>query len=263
MNSILREIYENKKATVERLKKECPIERLQQRSARMAPLRDFRTAIARKGRINVIAEIKKASPSAGVIRGRIDPGRQAESYAEAGAAAISVLTEEKYFQGDAAYLLAARNSAPVPILRKDFIFDPYQVRESLVLGADAILLIAAMLEKSRLQDLVALAGEIGLDCLLEVHDEEDLAKALATRAEIIGINNRNLNDFSVDLNNAAALIPLVPKGKIIVVESGIREVADIRRFNALGVRAFLVGETLMRSADIRKTMQEIKGAING
>jgi len=263
MHSILQEIYENTKAAVERRKIEKPLNRLKDEISGIAPLRDFYAAVSRKDRVNVIAEIKKASPSAGAIRGEIDPGDCAAGYAEAGAAAISVLTEEKYFHGDLSFLLRARQKAPVPLLRKDFIFDPYQVHESLAAGADAILLIAAMVEKDRLKGLVELAFELGLDCLLEVHDEDDLVKALATPARIIGVNTRDLNDFSVKLETAEMLLPKIPDGKTVVIESGIKGPEDVRRFTRLGVRSFLVGETLMRSTDVRATLRGLKEAVNG
>jgi indole-3-glycerol phosphate synthase len=263
MNNILNEIYEHKKTSLDARKREMPLEKLKEHGPRIAPLRDFRSAIARKDRVNIIAEIKKASPSAGMLRADIDPAALAAEYAAAGAAALSVLTEEKYFQGDLSYLQKAREQVSVPLLRKDFIFDEYQVHESLAAGADAILLIAALLETHRMASLIELSNELGLDCLVEVHDEQELKKVLHTPADIIGINNRNLNDFSVNLATAEELATKIPAGKIIVIESGIKNVVDVRNFYGMGICTFLVGEALLRSADIKGTLRELKGAANG
>jgi indole-3-glycerol phosphate synthase len=197
----------------------------------------------------VIAEVKKASPSAGVIRADFRPAAIAASYAAAGAACLSVLTDERFFQGSDRYLAEARAACSLPVLRKDFTIDPWQVYESRALGADCILLIAAALERSRLQALYGLARELGLDVLVEVHNERELEDALATGADLVGVNNRDLHRFVTDLGVSERLRPLILEEKIMVTESGINSPADVARLRACGVDAFLVGEAFMRAAD--------------
>ena len=199
--------------------------------------------------VAVIAEIKKASPSAGVIREDFEPARIASAYEQAGAACLSVLTDEAYFQGADRYLRAAREACTVPVLRKDFIIDPYQVYETRVLGADCLLLIVAALSPGQLQDLAGLAGEIGLDLLVEVHDEEELDTALRTSAKLVGVNNRDLHSFTTDLGTSERLRPLLPDDRILVTESGIHDAQDVRRMQDAGISAFLVGEAFMRQED--------------
>ena len=205
----------------------------------------------------VIAEIKKASPSAGVIRADFDAAGIAARYAWAGAACLSVLTDEQYFQGCDRYLAEARAACALPVLRKDFTIDPWQIYESRALGADCILLIVAALERDRLQDLHGLALEIGLDVLVEVHDEQELEDALDTGAELIGVNNRDLHQFTTDLATSERMRPLIPKEKIMVTESGIHTAADVGRLRRAGIDAFLVGEAFMRAADPGAALREL------
>ena len=205
----------------------------------------------------VIAEIKRASPSAGLIREEFEPGWIAGRYEWAGAACLSVLTDESYFQGSDRYLVQARDACSLPVLRKDFTVDPWQVYESRALGADCILLIVAALERSQLLDLHALARELGLDVLVEVHDEAELEDALACDAELIGVNNRNLHGFTTDLATSERLRALIPKEKTMVTESGIRCPADVERLQRVGVDAFLVGEAFMREDDPGVALREL------
>jgi indole-3-glycerol phosphate synthase len=205
----------------------------------------------------VIAEIKKASPSAGLIREDFDPASIAGRYARAGAACLSVLTDEVYFQGSDRYLAQAREACMLPVLRKDFTIDPWQVYESRALGADCILLIVAALEPEPLQELHALACDIGLDVLVEVHDENELEQALACDADLIGVNNRDLHRFTTDLGTSERLRPLIPKEKIMVTESGIRSPADVERLRQAGIDAFLVGEAFMRADDPGAALREL------
>jgi len=205
----------------------------------------------------VIAEIKKASPSAGLIRENFDPAAIAGRYAWGGAACLSVLTDEAYFQGSDRYLVEAREACTLPVLRKDFTIDPWQVYESRALGADCILLIVAALEAERLQELYALAREAGLDVLVEVHDESELDLALACDADLIGVNNRDLHRFTTDLATSERLRSLIPKEKIMVTESGVRCPADVARLRHAGIDAFLVGEAFMRAVDPGVALREL------
>ncbi len=197
----------------------------------------------------IIAEIKKASPSAGVICEDFHPNVIAWSYAEAGAACLSVLTDKDYFQGHYQYLEQARNACALPVLRKDFMLDPWQILESRVLGADCILLIAAVLEQSRLQDLLGLARELGMDALVEVHDEAEMERALLLDHDLIGVNNRNLNTFKTSLKTSERLKQMLPGDQLLVTESGIRTADDVQRMQSCGINTFLVGEAFMREAD--------------
>ena len=220
-------------------------------AADQPPARGFANrirAVARSGPA-VIAEIKKASPSAGLIRADFDPAAIAGSYARAGAACLSVLTDEKWFQGSDDYLAQARAACELPALRKDFTVEPWQVYEARLLGADCILLIAAALPHDRLQELDGLAREIGLDVLVEVHDEAELDSALATGAELVGVNNRDLHRFTTDLATSERLRPLIPEERTMVTESGIHDPADVARLRRCGIDAFLVGEAFMRTPD--------------
>ena len=228
--------------------------------------RNFFTAVTHKPikAMNVIAEVKKASPSAGVIKADFDPVAIAKGYAEAGADALSVLTDEKYFQGKLEYIHAIRDAVKLPVLRKDFLIDPYQVYESRAAGADAILLIAECLETSQMIDLQILATELNLTCLIEVHDMDNLMRVrdhvigFPHRSySLLGINNRNLNDFSVDLGNTLRLAELVEDRSVLVSESGIRSREDVVKLHGAGVRAVLVGESLMRSENIAGTMRNV------
>ncbi len=211
------------------------------------------------GEVRVIAEIKKASPSRGVMNAALDPVAQARTYAESGASAISVLTERSYFHGDPSHLAAVREAVGLPLLRKDFIIDPDQVFESRALGADAILLIVAALSDAALRVLLDLAGELGLECLVEVHTEEELRRALDAGARLIGINNRDLRTFATDLAVTERLAPLVPPECTLVAESGVFTRADVERLGRAGAHAVLVGEALVRAEDPGALLRQLTG----
>ena len=213
------------------------------------PPRGFIRALTEFPGVAVIAEAKKASPSKGVIRPDFDPVAIARSYLAGGAQALSVLTDVDFFQGSLSYIPAVRAAVALPVLRKDFIIDPLQIREARAYGADAILLIAAILETARIQDYQALAFELGMDALVEVHDEAEVEKAVAAGSRLIGINNRDLRDFSMDLNTTFRLQKMIPVEIPLVSESGIRDHHDMLRLAEHGIKAVLVGETLMRAAD--------------
>ena len=217
-----------------------------------AGLRGFEAALRARvaaGRAAVIAEIKKASPSKGVLREHFVPAEIAASYAGAGAAALSVLTDERFFQGSAAHLQQARAACALPVLRKDFMIDEFQVVEARALGADCILLIAACLDDAQMADLEACAHALGMAVLVEVHDAAELERALRLRTPLLGINNRNLKTFEVSLDTTLGLLPQLPAERLLVTESGILGRADVQRMRAAGVPAFLVGEAFMRAAD--------------
>jgi indole-3-glycerol phosphate synthase len=223
-------------------------------------LRDFGAALRHKigaGRAAVIAEVKKASPSKGVLRDPFVPAAIAESYAEHGAAALSVLTDERFFQGSAAYLQQARAACPLPVLRKDFMVDEYQVFEARAIGADCILLIVACLDDAQLVDLEACASALGMAVLVEVHDGEELDRALKLKTPLVGINNRNLKTFEVTLDTTLGLLPRVPAGRVPITESGVLVAADVGRLRAAGVGAFLVGEAFMRAPDPGRALAEL------
>lgn len=213
---------------------------------------------ALRSKFGVIAEIKKASPSKGLIAAEFDPVSQAKLYEASGAAAISVLTEEHFFRGSGDVLRTVRNSTTLPLLRKDFIFDEYQIHEARALGADAILLIVAMLPDDRLHRLYTAARTIGLDCLVETHNEEELARAAKLGARIIGINNRDLRTFDVDLTTTERLASLVPKGSLLVSESGIHTRDDVAAVRHFGADAVLIGESLMRGVSLRELLTEVE-----
>jgi indole-3-glycerol phosphate synthase len=216
-------------------------------------------ACVESGWTAVIAEVKKGSPSKGVIRADFDPIAIAEVYERHGAACLSVLTDEKFFLGHLRFLGLIREQVRLPLLRKDFLYDPYQLWEAREAGADAVLLIAAMLEPAQLADLVAEAREIGLDVLLEIHDEAELEMALQVPVELVGINNRDLRSFHTDLAVTERLAPRIPADRLVVAESGIAGRDDIRRLQAAGAAAFLVGESLMRAGDIGAKLDELLG----
>ncbi len=255
---ILDEIIEAKREELAGVKHNMPLSKLEERIAAQSPPLDFASALCGEG-VKLIAEVKKASPSRGLIRPDLDPVQLALTYADNGAAAISVLTERRYFQGSLELLATIKENLGernIPILRKDFIFDPYQVYESHAYGADALLLIAAILSNEQLMSLVLLSHNLGMQCLVEVHDEAELEGALQTGARVIGINNRDLRTFSVDLTTTKRLRPLVPPDRIVVSESGIRNRADVQRLRGWGVDAILVGEALVTADDVAARMKE-------
>ena len=259
---IIDEIINNKKMELDRLKADFPVRGLVQglkmRIKQLPPARDFIKAVKGDG-IKIIAEVKKASPSKGIIRKNFAPVEIARIYEANGASAISVLTEEKYFQGCTDHLKEIKDAVSIPILRKDFIFDEYQVYESRAAGADAILLIAGILEKKAIDEFLALSHSLGMSCLIEVHNEDDLEKVLSTKAKLIGINNRDLKTFKTDIKNTLNLAPKIPKGRVVVSESGINSYNDIDLLRRKGVHIFLVGEAIMREKDIGKKLKELMG----
>ena len=221
------------------------------------PLRDFKTAISVPGKINLISEIKFASPSAGNIREECDPVEIGLVYEKAGASAISFLTDKLFFQGEIKNLPIVKRAVSLPILRKDFIIDELQVREAVVYGADAVLLIARILTETQLKDLLALCGKVGLSALTEVHDKADLDMAIECGADIIGINNRDLDTFHVDINTTAKLAGLVPESCILVSESGISSGDDIKSLKGKGINTVLVGSALMSSGNPAEKVREL------
>jgi len=251
MSSILEEIATYKREWVKQQKVHVSESELLIRAQAYTP-RDFTGALASRiveGENAVIAEVKKASPSRGVIRENFDPITIARSYVQGGACCLSVLTDEPYFQGRDAYLSSIRKVVDLPILRKDFMCDPYQVIEARALGADAILVILAMVDDALAADLLATAREQGLSVLPEVHNRQEMERALLLNTRLIGINNRNLHSFATTLRTTAGLLPHVPDGKIVITESGIHTPTNIRRMNDVGVHGFLVGEFLLRQPD--------------
>lgn len=254
---ILDKIIETKKEDVERLKKETSEVQSQKSIAGLKPCRDFKKAL-QSSDCNIIAEVKCASPSRGRLVADFDPVAIAQIYENSGAAAISVLTDEKYFSGHKDYLRQIRQSVKLPLLRKDFIIDPIQIYETRAIGADAILLIVRVLGK-KLAEFIALSNQIGLNPLVEVHTEEELEFALSAGAEIIGINNRNLNTFVTDIDTSRRLKARIPENKIVVAESGIREREDIELLMEAGIHSFLIGEHLVVAPDIEKKLRAFKG----
>lgn len=248
---VLRKILQRKGEEIAERSARVPLRELSARVADAPPARGFAAAIEARiaaGQPAVIAEIKKASPSKGVIRADFDPAAIARSYQAGGAACLSVLTDVDFFQGSDAFLQQARAACALPVLRKDFTIDPYQVTEARVLGADCILLIVAALDDRALAQLALQALELGMDVLVEVHDIDELERALQVPAPLLGINNRNLRTFDVSLETTLSLQHAVPKDRRLVTESGIGVVADVQRMRAAGIEAFLVGETFMRDA---------------
>jgi indole-3-glycerol phosphate synthase len=255
---ILDDIIVHKRIEIEQQKRSIPFDDVKRMSESVIDKRDFRGALSQKGKVNLIAEIKKASPSKGIIRQDFDPSDIACIYEQNGASAISVLTDQKFFQGNLSFLKIARSvTSSIPLLRKDFIIDEYQVYQSKMAGADAILLIASVLEKQDLINLLAIAESIGLDCLVEVHTEEELRKVLQTNAEIIGINNRDLRTFRTDIQTTARLTQIIPNNKVVVAESGISSSEDVRFLKKCGVQAMLVGEAIMASKNIALKVKQL------
>ena len=258
MSNILGEIAAYKRGFVDARKRQRSLADVRSH-ARDTPMpADFRGALAEEG-IALIAEVKKASPSKGLIRADFDPSQIAEAYAANGARCLSVLTDEAYFQGGDAYLQAAKAAAGLPVLRKDFTIDEYQLHEARVIGADAILLIVALMDSSQLDDYIGRAGELGLGVLVEIHDGEELTQAKAAGAELIGVNNRDLKTFETTLETTFELLLEMPEGAVVVSESGIAHREDVERLEEAGVGAILVGESLMREKDIGAKVREILG----
>lgn len=254
MHSKMKEIVAHKQIEVEALRKRgVPAVR----DSDLPPVRDFKAAISMPDRIGVIAEIKFVSPSSGVIREKMDPCTIGRIYEGAGAVALSLLTDSRFFGGNLSDLPLLKKAVSLPILRKDFIIDEIQVRESYLYGADAVLLIARILSKNKLKELLVFCNELGLTPLTEIHDHEDLEKAYDCGAEVIGINNRNLDTFEVTLRTTLDLARLVPKGRLLVSESGISNKEDIQLLRGSGIRAVLVGTSLMESNDMARKTREL------
>jgi indole-3-glycerol phosphate synthase len=258
--SILGEIAKKKKERLTVSKSRVPSRELKARIDDMEKPRDFRAAVRRGDRsIRLIAEIKKASPSRGVIRANFDPVSIARIYEEKAVDALSVLTEEDFFHGDLGYLLKVREEVTRPILRKDFILDEYQIYESRANGADAVLLIASLLDRGQAQEYLDLCNDLGLSALFEVHSFGEVEEALRLNADIIGINNRDLETLRVDLNTTFLLKKIIPSDRVLVSESGIKTRADVLRLDEEGVDAMLVGTTFMESQGIGKKIDELRG----
>lgn len=257
---ILDEIIEKTKDDLERRKKDFTADWLG-RSLAFNPFapRDVKPYITatKENPYRIIAEVKKASPSKGVIREDFDPLFIAQEYEKGGASAISVLTEPHYFQGDLEYLAGIRRYVSTPLLRKDFIVDEYQVLEALVYGADFILLIAKALSKKELKSLLEYTWRLGMEALVEIHDKEDLIKAIFAGANIIGVNHRNLDTFEMDMGLSEKLMPLIPNGKIIVAESGLSDKKMIEHLSSIGVDAFLIGEHFIRKESISESLKKL------
>jgi indole-3-glycerol phosphate synthase len=261
-DTILDRILENTVRGVAERRVQRPLAEMVEAASAAPPPRDMITAL-RRDTVALIAEIKRASPSKGVLNAALDPAAQAALYAANGAAAISVLTDERFFQGHLDDLTAARNAASVPVLRKDFVVDPYQVYEARAAGADAVLLITAALADGQLADLHALAVELGMTPLVEVHDEAELGRALRVGPSLLGVNNRDLRTFDVDLSTAARLISLVPGDVTLVAESGVKSAADVRHMGELGAHAVLVGEALVQADDTAARVRAFSGQPRG
>jgi indole-3-glycerol phosphate synthase len=253
MIDTLARIATDKREHIARRKAARSLGRIEGAAREASPPRGFAGRLAAAlaaGRYGLIAEIKKASPSKGLIRADFDPASLALAYRDGGATCLSVLTDEPYFQGKDEYLIAARAAVELPVLRKDFMLDPYQIAESRALGADAVLLIMAALDDGQASELHAAASGWGMDVLVEVHDEAELARALRLPARLIGINNRNLKTLAVDLSVAERLVPQAGAGRLVVAESGLSSSADLARMARAGASIFLIGESLMREADV-------------
>lgn len=259
MSTILDKIVANKRREIEEARSRVPLAELQRRLAQAPPVRDFRRALEQAGGVQIIAEVKKASPSAGVIRADFDPVAIARTYARHGAAAISVLTDAPFFQGDLKYLTAVRAAVTPPVLRKDFLLDFHQLLEARVAGADAVLLIAEILEGPELGRLLREALALGMQALVELYEAQNLPRVLDSGARLIGVNNRDLRSFVTRLEHTLELATRVPADCCLVSESGIRTRQDVLRLQAAGVRAVLVGETLMRAPDIGVQLDELRG----
>lgn len=256
---ILDEIVAYKKQKLIGEKSDVPLKALIRQIDLASPTNDFKKKFTNKEGLGIIAEIKKASPSKGIIKKDFCPVEIGRIYTQHQVEAISVLTEDKFFMGSNLYLKEVRQITSLPILRKDFIIDPYQIYKSRALGADAVLLIAGILTKGQLLDFQNIGADLGLESLVEVHNQEELYLALETDAQIIGINNRNLRDFTTDIKNTQDLIRFIPDDKIIISESGIHTKQDMDYLKSLGVNGALIGESLMKSSDIGEKLKELRG----
>jgi len=253
---MLNKIIAQKREAVKQQKQRVPLAALKERIAqRRAPL-DLGAALGGKP-VRLIAELKKASPSRGILCPDFDPVALAKTYVQGGAAAISVLTEENFFGGSLESLAAVREVANLPLIRKDFIFDPYQVYEAAAYGADALLLIVAIMNQEQLTALLSLSHSLGLECLVEVHSEAEVGRALQAEAGIIGINNRDLRTFDIDINTTRRLRALMPRQQIVVSESGIRSRQDVEKLKGWGINAMLIGEALVTASDVPARMKEL------
>lgn len=259
MSDVLSEICQTKRTEIAAAKSRVSETELKARLAEVDPPRDFLAALKSATGVGLIAEVKKASPSAGLIREDFDPVEIARTYESAGAACISCLTDESYFKGKLEYLTAIRNAVEIPVMRKDFILDRYQVTEARAAGADCILLIAECLDDCTMRDLYFYSSELGMECLVEIYDPENLDRVLKLEAPLIGINNRNLRTFVTDLKHSTDLAARVPDSVYLVSESGIRERSDVEHLLQFGVRGILVGETLMRQENIAEKVRELTG----
>lgn len=255
--SVLDRIVAHKKQEIARAKEQVPESKLRASLQSAPAIRDFFVQLASGGPIRLIAEVKKASPSAGVIRADFDPVAIAETYEACGAHCISVLTDEHFFEGSLDYLRAVRTAVEIPLLRKDFIIDRYQLLEARSAGADAVLLIAECLDDCSLRSLHNATIELGMTPLVEIYDPENLSRVLEAGATLIGVNNRNLHTFHVDLQHSIALREKIPRDCVMVAESGIRTRADVAQLEAAGIQAILVGETFMREADIAAAVKRL------
>lgn len=260
MKNILGEIYQHKLIEVRERKKALSVQEICKKIKCQEKPKDFFTALKKKNdknEISLICEIKKASPSAGLIRADFDHVKIAKEYEKGGASCLSVLTDEKYFMGKNEFLQEVRKNSPLPILRKDFMVDTYQIYEAKMLGADCILLIAAMLDDAKLCELESCAFDAGLSVLIEVHDEEELQRASKLKSKLIGINNRDLKTFKTDLETSLFLSEQVPSDYVLVSESGIKSSVDIELLQQAGINCFLIGEHFMRQKDISKAVHDI------
>lgn len=261
MTNKLIEICDTKRAEVALRKQSASLADLDQLAAQQTAPRGFRSALEAKAKqgFGLIAEVKKASPSKGLIREDFHPAQHARDYAAGGAACLSVLTDAPYFQGHEDFLIAARTACDLPVLRKDFMVDPWQVAEARAIGADAILIIVAALDDAEMHDIEAAAVECDMDVLVEVHDEAEMERAARLKSRLIGVNNRDLRTFSTDLATTENLAPLAPAGTLLVGESGINSHADCQRLAQSGVRCFLVGESLMRQVNVEQATKALLG----
>jgi indole-3-glycerol phosphate synthase len=260
MSDVLKKICADKKRFVAARKKAVPLAEIKRRAEGGPALRGFEKALRAKldaGQYGLIAEIKKASPSKGVIREDFAPVALARAYRQGGAACLSILTDEPYFQGRDQYLTAARTAVELPVLRKDFMLEPYQIYESRAIGADAVLLIMAALTDKQAADLEAIARDLGMDVLVEVHDADELDRALKLKSTLIGVNNRNLKTLDVSLETGSELIPRIGSDRLAVAESGLSAPSDLTRMAECGAHCFLIGESLMREADVAEATRTL------